>query len=277
MTKTAVLAFSGGLDTTYCAVWLREAGYAVHSVVVQTGGFDADELAAIERRARGLGVAEHVMVDARTELFTDYLRYLIFANAFRGDVYPLCVSAERVAQAKCVARYAASIGADALVHGSTGAGNDQVRFDTAFRILRAGADHPGADPRAGDFPPVRDRLARRAGRRRSAEDQQVFGQSRSLGRDDRRPRDASQRRRAAGGGVSADRAAVAATDRAAAGANPLRARSAGAAGRRAVESGRTDRATQRSGRATRRRARHARRRHDPGDQGACGLRGAPRH
>ncbi len=139
MTKTAVLAFSGGLDTTYCAVWLREAGYAVHSVVVQTGGFDADELAAIERRARGLGVAEHVMVDARTELFTDYLRYLIFANAFRGDVYPLCVSAERVAQAKCVARYAASIGADALVHGSTGAGNDQVRFDTAFRILAPGA------------------------------------------------------------------------------------------------------------------------------------------
>jgi argininosuccinate synthase len=135
MTKKAVLAFSGGLDTTYCAVWLREAGYAVHSVVVQTGGFDADELAAIERRARGLGVAEHVTIDARDELFSEYLRYLIFANALRGNVYPLCVSAERVAQAKCVARYAASIGAAALVHGSTGAGNDQVRFDTAFRIL----------------------------------------------------------------------------------------------------------------------------------------------
>jgi len=135
VTKKAVLAFSGGLDTTYCAVWLREAGYAVHSVAVQTGGFDADELTAIERRARGLGVAEHVTIDAQTELFNDYLRYLIFANALRGDVYPLCVAAERVAQAKCVARYAASIGADALVHGSTGSGNDQVRFDTAFRLL----------------------------------------------------------------------------------------------------------------------------------------------
>ena len=83
-------------------------------------------------------MAEHVTIDARTELFNDYLRYLIFANALRGEVYPLCVSAERVAQAKRVAQYAASIGADALVHGSTGAGNDQVRFDTAFRVLAPG-------------------------------------------------------------------------------------------------------------------------------------------
>ena len=138
MTKMAVLAFSGGLDTTYCAVWLREAGYAVHSVAVQTGGFDADELLAIERRAQAAGVAEHVTIDARTELFDDYLRYLLFANALRGGVYPLCVSAERVAQAKCVAQYAKSISADALVHGSTGAGNDQVRFDAAFRVLAPG-------------------------------------------------------------------------------------------------------------------------------------------
>ena len=138
MTKKAVLAFSGGLDTTYCAAWLREAGYAVHTVTVQTGGFDADELSAIERRARAAGVAEHVAIDARAELFDDYLRYLIFANALRGGVYPLCVSAERVAQAKRVAQYAASIGADALAHGSTGAGNDQVRFDAAFRVAAPG-------------------------------------------------------------------------------------------------------------------------------------------
>jgi argininosuccinate synthase len=139
MTKKAVLAFSGGLDTTYCAAWLREQGYSVHTVAVQTGGFDVDEVAAIERRARAAGAAEHVTIDARDELFTDYLRYLIFANALRGGVYPLCVSAERVVQAKRVAQYAASISADALVHGSTGAGNDQVRFDTAFRVLAPGA------------------------------------------------------------------------------------------------------------------------------------------
>src|SRR5262249_39495349 len=106
-----------------------------HTLTVQTGGFDADEVAAIEKRARSLGVAEHRAIDARGELFEDYLRYLIFANALRGDVYPLCVSVERVVQAKRVALYAVEIGAKALVHGSTGAGNDQVRFDVAFRVF----------------------------------------------------------------------------------------------------------------------------------------------
>ncbi|NLF06969.1 MAG: argininosuccinate synthase, partial [Pirellulaceae bacterium] len=139
MTKTAVIAYSGGLDTTYCAAWLREQGYAVHTVLVQTGGFDAGELAAIERRARQLGAVEHVAIDARDELFNDYLRFLIYANALRGGVYPLCVSAERVVQAKRVAQYADAISADAIAHGSTGAGNDQVRFDAAFRVLAPGA------------------------------------------------------------------------------------------------------------------------------------------
>ena len=139
MTKTAVIAYSCGLDTTYCAAWLREQGYAVHTVLVQTGGFDAGELAAIERRARQLGAVEHVAIDARDELFNDYLRFLIYANALRGGVYPLCVSAERVVQAKRVAQYADAISADAIAHGSTGAGNDQVRFDAAFRVLAPGA------------------------------------------------------------------------------------------------------------------------------------------
>src|SRR5512140_3452672 len=95
-----VLAYSGGLDTTYCAVWLREQGYDVHTVTVNTGGFGADELAEIERRARALGVVEHSTIDARHELFDDGLRYLIYANALRGDTYPLCVSAERATQAR---------------------------------------------------------------------------------------------------------------------------------------------------------------------------------
>ena len=134
MKPKAVLAFSGGLDTSYCAVWLREQGYEVHTVTVQTDN-SADEIAAIEARAAELGVDQHVTIDARRELFDDYLRFLIYANALRGEVYPLSVSAERIAQAKRCALHAVELGAQALVHGSTGAGNDQVRFDVAFRIF----------------------------------------------------------------------------------------------------------------------------------------------
>ncbi len=130
-----VLAFSGGLDTTWCAVWLREQGHEVHAVTVQTGGFDARELEQIERRARQARVAEWRLIDGRAELFRDLLRYLIYANALRGGVYPLCVAAERVVQARLCAEYARRTGARALAHGSTGAGNDQVRFDVGFRVF----------------------------------------------------------------------------------------------------------------------------------------------
>ncbi len=135
MTQKAVLAYSGGLDTSYCALWLRRNGWEVHTVTVQTGGFDDAELAGIEQRARAAGVASHCVLDARRELFDDAIRYLIFANALRGDVYPLCVSAERIVQARRCALYAREMGATALAHGSTGAGNDQVRFDVAFRVF----------------------------------------------------------------------------------------------------------------------------------------------
>lgn len=135
MNQKVVLAFSGGLDTTYCAVWLREQGYDVHAVTVQTGGFSADELAGIEQRARQARVATFEIVDARQELFEDVLKHLIWANAMRGGVYPLCVSAERVVQARVCAQYATRCGATAICHGSTGAGNDQIRFDVAFRVF----------------------------------------------------------------------------------------------------------------------------------------------
>jgi len=152
MKRTVVLAFSGGLDTSYCAAWLREQGYAVHTVTVDTGGFDAAELAAIAARSAELHAERHVTIDARDELFDDYLRYLIYANALRGEVYPLCVSAERIAQARRCAAYAVQIGAAALAHGSTGAGNDQVRFDVAFRVFAPGVEI---------LTPIRDRsLAR---------------------------------------------------------------------------------------------------------------------
>lgn len=133
--RVAALAFSGGLDTSFCALWLAEQGWQVHAVTVDTGGLDDAGRAAIAERAAGLGVAHYACLDAREELFDDFLRYLIYANATRGDHYPLCVSVERVAQARRCAKYALEARAAALAHGSTGAGNDQVRFDTAFSIL----------------------------------------------------------------------------------------------------------------------------------------------
>ncbi|GMU43847.1 MAG: argininosuccinate synthase [Xanthomonadales bacterium] len=130
-----VLAFSGGLDTSFCVLHLRERGFDVATVTVNTGGFDAAELARIEAAAHRLGVAAHRTIDARQELWNDYLRYLLYGNVLRGQLYPLSVSAERVCQAKRVAEVANELGAAAIAHGSTGAGNDQVRFDVAFRAL----------------------------------------------------------------------------------------------------------------------------------------------
>lgn len=133
--RLVALAFSGGLDTSFCVLWLRDQGFDVATVTVDTGGFDAAELRRIEDGARALGAVTHVTEDARRELFDGYLRYLVFGNALRGGVYPLSVSAERVCQATRVVARARALGATALAHGSTGAGNDQIRFDTAFRAL----------------------------------------------------------------------------------------------------------------------------------------------
>lgn len=139
--KTVVLAFSGGLDTSYCVPYLKEKkGFEVVTVTVDTGGFSGDELKAIERRAHALGVLEHHTLDRKARVFDRYASYLIKGNVLRGDVYPLSVAAERVAQAEAVADIARSIGAEAVAHGSTGAGNDQVRFDIAFAVLLPGIE-----------------------------------------------------------------------------------------------------------------------------------------
>ena len=132
---TVALAFSGGLDTSYCVPRLTEQGFAVHTVYVNTGGATADDLAAIATQARAVGAVDHHEVDARSEVFTRFVRYLIQGNVLRGEVYPLSVSAERTQQAISVIDVARKIGARAVAHGSTGAGNDQVRFDVAFRVL----------------------------------------------------------------------------------------------------------------------------------------------
>jgi len=132
------LAFSGGLDTSFCVPYLRETtDEDVHTVVVDTGGFSPDELAAVEARALALGAASHTAVDARAELFEGVLSYLVKGNVLRGGVYPLCVGPERVVQARALVEAAGRLGAHTVAHGSTGAGNDQVRFDTALRLLAA--------------------------------------------------------------------------------------------------------------------------------------------
>ena len=137
--EKVVLAYSGGLDTSYCVPYLKEKkGYDVITVTVDTGGFTPADIQAIEGRARSLGVLAHHTVDARARVFDRYASYLIKGNVLRGDVYPLSVAAERVAQAEAVADVARCEKAAAVAHGSTGAGNDQVRFDIAFGVLLPG-------------------------------------------------------------------------------------------------------------------------------------------
>ena len=129
------LAFSGGLDTSYCVPRLAEAGWTVHTVYVNTGGSTPAQRAAIREQARAVGAAEHHEVDARREVYDRFVRYLVQGNVLRGEVYPLSVAAERTQQALSVLEVARAIGARAIAHGSTGAGNDQIRFDIALRVL----------------------------------------------------------------------------------------------------------------------------------------------
>lgn len=137
--KKAILGFSGGLDTTFCALWLhKEQGYEVTSVTVNTGGFSPEELSAIEAHAYRLGVKKHITVDAVNGYYERIIRYLIFGNVLKNNTYPLSVSAERLVQALSIAEVAQQEKADAVVHGSTGAGNDQVRFDMVFQIALPG-------------------------------------------------------------------------------------------------------------------------------------------
>lgn len=134
--KKLVLAYSGGLDTSYCARYLsHEEDYEVHAVTVNTGGFDQEELKEIESRALELGVHSYQAIDAVQSFYDLVVRYLVFGNILRNNTYPLSVSAERIVQAMEIAQYARDTGATHIAHGSTGAGNDQVRFDLIFQIM----------------------------------------------------------------------------------------------------------------------------------------------
>jgi argininosuccinate synthase len=141
MSKKVVLGFSGGLDTSYCVKYLtEEKGYEVHSVIVNTGGFTDEELQEIEKRAYSLGVKSHKTVNAIRSYYDKVIKYLVFGNVLKNNTYPLSVSAERMSQALAIAEYVKETGATAVAHGSTGAGNDQVRFDMIFHIMIPGVE-----------------------------------------------------------------------------------------------------------------------------------------
>ncbi|WMJ72831.1 argininosuccinate synthase [Cytophagaceae bacterium ABcell3] len=155
MNNKVILAFSGGLDTSYCVKYLsEEKGLEVYSAIVDTGGFSPEELKEIEEKAYKLGVKKHVTLDVVDQYYQECLRYLIFGNILKNQTYPLSVSAERVFQAMAIAKYAKEVDASHIAHGSTGAGNDQVRFDMIFNILH---------PEANIITPIRDmKLSREA-------------------------------------------------------------------------------------------------------------------
>ncbi len=150
-----VLAYSGGLDTSYCAKYLsKEKGFEVHAVSVNTGGFSAEEIQSIEEKALKLGATSYISIDAVQTFYDKVVKYLIYGNVLKNNTYPLSVSAERIVQAIEIANYAKKIGAKFIAHGSTGAGNDQVRFDMIFQILA---------PEIQIITPIRDnKLAREA-------------------------------------------------------------------------------------------------------------------
>lgn len=134
--KKVVLAYSGGLDTTFCALHLtKDLGYEVHAVLINTGGFSKEELIETEKRAGCLGISSFTILDVTNIYYQEVIKYLVFGNVLKNQTYPLSVSAERVLQAKTLADYAKKIGAKCIAHGSTGAGNDQVRFDMIFQTI----------------------------------------------------------------------------------------------------------------------------------------------
>ena len=153
--KKALLAFSGGLDTTYCAVYLNKVlGYEMHTLTINTGGFSEEEAKAIEVKALALGAKTHKTIDITEIFWNDCLRFLLYGNVLKNNTYPLSVSAERIFQALSIAHYAKEIEAECVVHGSTGAGNDQVRFDMAIQTI---------NPAMEIITPIRDmKLSREA-------------------------------------------------------------------------------------------------------------------
>ena len=140
MKKKVVVAFSGGLDTSYTVMKLAQEGWDVYAACANTGGFSAEQLKTNEENAIKLGAVKYVTLDVTQEYYAKSLKYMIFGNVLRNNCYPISVSSERIFQAIAIARYAKEIGADAIAHGSTGAGNDQIRFDMTFLVMAPGVE-----------------------------------------------------------------------------------------------------------------------------------------
>lgn len=138
--KKVVVAFSGGLDTSYTVMKLKNDGYDVYAACANTGGFSLEQLKTNEENAYKLGAKAYVTLDVTHEYYEKSLKYMIFGNVLRNNCYPISVSSERIFQAIAIARYAKEIGADAIAHGSTGAGNDQIRFDMTFLVMAPGVE-----------------------------------------------------------------------------------------------------------------------------------------
>ena len=138
--KKVVVAFSGGLDTSYTVMKLHNDGYEVYAACANTGGFSEEQLKKNEENAYKLGAVKYVTLDVTQEYYEKSLKYMIFGNVMRNNCYPISVSSERIFQAIAIARYAKEIGADAIAHGSTGAGNDQIRFDMTFLVMAPGVE-----------------------------------------------------------------------------------------------------------------------------------------
>ncbi len=139
--KKVVVAYSGGLDTSYTVMYLaQELGYEVYAACADTGGFSPAQLKANEENAYKLGAKHYVTLDVTQEYYAKSLKYMIYGNVLRNGTYPISVSSERIFQAIAIARYANEVGADAIAHGSTGAGNDQVRFDMTFLVMAPGVE-----------------------------------------------------------------------------------------------------------------------------------------
>ncbi len=151
--KKVLLAFSGGLDTSYCVKYfIHEKQLEVHTAIVNTGGFSETELQKIEKLAYQLGAKTHKTIDGSRDFYEHIVKYLIFGNVLKNNTYPLSVSAERIFQAKALAEYASAVGASYIAHGSTGAGNDQIRFDLVFQLVA---------PELEILTPVRDQILSR--------------------------------------------------------------------------------------------------------------------
>ena len=140
MKKKVVVAFSGGLDTSHTVMKLAQEGWDVYAACANTGGFSAEQLKTNEENAIKLGAVKYVTLDVTQEYYAKSLKYMIFGNVLRNNCYPISVSSERIFQAIAIARYAKEIGADAIAHGSTGAGNDQIRFDMTFLVMAPGVE-----------------------------------------------------------------------------------------------------------------------------------------